>query len=261
MDSIASTDQTEQLRSLLRAAGECLLGFWPGGEGGSALRSEQKADGSLVSQADLAANALLTSELRRLFPDDGIHSEEAAYDAAQWKASRVWIIDPLDGTDVFLRGRDEFSVLVALTVEGRPVLAFMYFPARKLLLEAEAGRGASINGKPLSVSAHAQPRRLGVYARNCTLGNRELLYPERLDSGLSFLMLVQGELDAVAFRLSKLKEWDLAAPSLIVEEAGGKVSDGEGKAVSFRAGELPPSYIASNSACHEYVRSSCKWSE
>lgn len=257
---ISSTEK-QQLRQLLHAAGDCLLQYWPGSQKESELGVEVKADGSLVSKADLASNALITEGLQKLFPADGIHSEEATIQLDQWVQPRVWIIDPLDGTDVFLRGKDEFSIHLALTIEGKPILGFVFFPARGLLLEAETGKGAYCEGQtePITLSNNELPRLRGVYARGCTLNNPDVVYPERLDSGHAFLMLIQGDLDAIVFRLDKLREWDLAAASIILTEAGGKVTDENGAQLSFRCGELPLLYIASNSACHEYTREACSF--
>lgn len=246
-----SESEKEALRELVREAGATLLRYWPGGSAAALeTAAEEKSDGSLVSRADFASNDVLVSGLQRIFPRDGIHSEEIPVGSQTFERERVWVIDPLDGTAVFLDGRDEFSVLVALTVGGESEFGMMYFPAKGIFLEAALGEGATINGAPLHVSRSKALRPHKVYARQLELTNHELLYPGHLDSGHAFLMAASGELDAAVFRLFKLREWDLAAPAIVVAEAGGTVSDELGQKVSYRPGKLPKVFAASNTACH-----------
>ena len=250
-----SATEKDELRKTILAAGELLLSFWPGGRDPSRapLEIQEKPDGSIVTNADLRSNEMLMSALTRIFPNDAIHSEEVAAAANLFTNERVWIIDPLDGTSGFAAGTEEFSILMSLTSRGKSLFGFMYFPTRGLLLEAEKGKGALRNGAPLRVSVNPVPKKEGVYARHSELADREQMYPVHLDSGVAFGRVAGGDLDAAIFRLIKLKEWDLAAPAIVIEEAGGKVSDELGNPVVFEKGKLPKFFVASNSHCHDNV--------
>src|SRR5436190_4783980 len=92
-----------------------------------------KACGDPVTEADRSASVFLVNELRRLFPEDGVLSEEEPDDAARLSRSRVWIIDPLDGTVEFIRRQDEFAVMIALSIDGRSNLGVVYQPVTEKL--------------------------------------------------------------------------------------------------------------------------------
>lgn len=251
-----SEQEKIELRQLLLEAAKVLMEYWPGSGRtvGTDLGITEKSDGSIVTRADYASNEILVGGLKRLFPEDAIHSEELEPPPGLWDNKMVWIIDPLDGTSCFTTGSDEFCILVARTSAGRSDLGMMYFPARDVFVEAERGKGAQRNGVKLAVSSHTAARPQSVYTRLCELSDSELMYPSRLDSGNAFSMVAAGELDAAVFRLSKLREWDLAAPAVIIEEAGGKVSDERGQEVLFIPGKLPELFVVSNAKVHERVR-------
>ena len=243
-----------ELRKVIEAAGKELLAYWPGSAGGTQeLGAKQKSDGSFVSEADLASNTILLAGLKRLFPKDPVHSEEIVPGPEIAQAERLWIIDPLDGTGVFLQGKDEFCILLALLIKGYPEFGVMYFPARGLYLEAARGEGAFCNGEPLHVSRSEKLRANSVYCRLSELSQKELMYPQHLDSGHAFLKLASGEIQGLVLRLSKLREWDLAAPTIVLEEAGGRASDVERQRVSYLPGGLPELFVASNGLCHEEI--------
>src|SRR5262245_59405259 len=116
--SIHLTAAEQQLESAIRQAGAKLLEYWPGGTSASGLDVKKKADGSVVTSADFASNEIVVQALRASFPQDGILSEEFPPDDLLKSKSRIWIIDPLDGTQSFVDGNDDFSVLVALTIDA-----------------------------------------------------------------------------------------------------------------------------------------------
>lgn len=255
-----SQEEQLELERVVRAAGAELLSFWPGNPShhSRALDTKSKSDGSLVSQADLASNEILMRGLGRLFPKDLIHSEEIPPSPEICQARRLWVIDPLDGTGVFLQGKDEFCILLALLLDGYPELGMMYFPARDLFVHAMRGEGAYCNGERIQVSASKEISQEGAYCRLLQLEDETKMFPSHLDSGHALYRLACGMLDAVAFRLQSLREWDLAAPTIIIEEAGGRVSNGQGKAMSYLPGSLPELFVASNSQCHEELLESLR---
>src|SRR5215472_54633 len=105
---------------------------------------EWKAPGDPVTIADRRASEFIVDEIRRLFPSDGILSEEMADDPSRIYQSRVWMIDPMDGTREFIAGRDDFAVMIGLVVNGTPQLGVVYQPSTDKMYYAAAGFGASL---------------------------------------------------------------------------------------------------------------------
>ncbi|MCO6430111.1 MAG: 3'(2'),5'-bisphosphate nucleotidase CysQ [Deltaproteobacteria bacterium] len=241
------------LEELARTAGAKLLEYWPGNpQHNGSLAVTDKADGSPVTAADLASNSIIIEGLRKLFPDFGILSEEIPDRGDLESKNCVWIIDPLDGTRSFVKGYDDFSVLMGLTIEGSPRFGIMYFPARNVMAIAEKGKGTLINGVRGEVSKAQDLRSGSLYYRNLSLPDADYLHKEWMDSGMAFLALCRGELDGVVIRMTAHKEWDIAAPIVVVEESGGQVSDENGEPITFSKSEMNFKYlVASNGLVHE----------
>lgn len=251
-----SPEHRESIIDCVIEAGKKLLHFWPGGDPAkkTGLGIQTKADGSFVTEADLTSNALIVSTLKRLFPADGILSEELPLASDLDQKRRVWVLDPLDGTHPFIDGQQDFSILLALCLQGRPIFSLMYFPARELLFSATKGQGAFLGEKPLRVSDARQFRPNSIRFRGNSLAPAPYLTDSTIDSGPSIVRLVNAELDGVVLRTGKMGEWDIAAPSLIVEESGGVVSDELGKPIYFGRGSIGFNYfVASNGHLHEQV--------
>jgi len=242
-----------RLVSSVREAGALLLSMWPGRKGQTEVLSvSQKGDGSLVSAADMASNEALTKALRSLYPQDLIFSEEVASDPATVYASRrTWIIDPLDGTSAFLEGRDDFSVLVGLSVDHVPNAGILFLPARNDLFTAQAGKGALRNNLPIRVSDVAKPRDGHVYVRRFSSKAPNLESP-MMDSGLALAKVACGELDGAIIKMTTHREWDIAAPMAILREAGATVTDERGGDIPVGTGRISFSYfVASNGRIHQ----------
>lgn len=242
-----------RLISAVREAGALLLSMWPGRRGQTQVLSvTQKGDGSLVSAADMASNDALTKALRSLYPDDFIFSEEVASDAATVSAARrTWIIDPLDGTSAFLEGRDDFSVLVGLSVDHVPNAGILFLPARDELFVAQAGQGAFRNGAPIRVSDVTKARDGHVYVRRFSSKAVNLESP-MMDSGLALAKVACGELDGAIIKMTTHREWDIAAPMAILREAGATVTDERGGEIPVGTGGIAFSYfVASNGRTHQ----------
>src|SRR5215210_3177920 len=145
---------------LAREAGAAILEYYD-----SPLRIERKIDADEhsepVTQADRAANELIVSGLSREFPDDGILAEESVDTARRLTKRRVWMIDPLDGTNGFIARDGDFAVQIGLAVEGTSLLGVVYQPLPDVLYWAVAGQGSWIEraGMPVeraSVSMHSE---------------------------------------------------------------------------------------------------------
>ena len=198
-----------------------------------------KDDGSPVSAADLAVNAYLKGVIAAARPDDGWLSEECPDNADRLARSRVWVVDPIDGTRDFLRGRSGWAVSVALVENGAVVAAVLGAPAQDRLYAAGAGRGATLNGKPLRVSGLAtlDGVRLPIDQANLTAAYWPSPWPGTAVAkpnslALRMAMLAADEADAWMEGRS-IAEWDVAAASLILAEAGGTLTDRHGEALRF----------------------------
>lgn len=192
------------------------------------LTVEVKGPQDLVSVADRAVEELIRARLAALFPDDAVVGEEAGGLAA----SRVWVVDPIDGTQNFLRGLPWFGVVLALMVDGRTELGIIYDPNTDELYTARRGGGAFLNGEPIRVSActdlgkavigvghsprHAPHLFLEPFAAVIEAGaqTRNLL-----TAALQLAHVACGRLDATWDPY--LLPWDVLAGILLVEEAGG----------------------------------------
>lgn len=198
-----------------------------------------KADGSPVSAADMAVNDYLKGVLAAARPDDGWLSEESADSADRLQRRRVWVIDPIDGTRDFLRGRSGWAVSVALVENGAVVAAVLNAPAQQRVYAASCGRGATLNGTRLAVSGLAtlDGVRLPIDQANLAASfwpspwpGTAVAKPNSL--ALRMAMLAANEADAWVEGRS-VAEWDVAAASLILAEAGGTLTDRRGAALAF----------------------------
>jgi 3'(2'), 5'-bisphosphate nucleotidase len=189
-----------------------------------------KIDGSPVTDADVACDALIRSGLSRL-GSIPIVSEETAASHDSTHAS-FWLVDPLDGTKEYIRGSGEFTVNIALVESGRTVLGVVHAPALALTYFASRGNGAfrRSNGDEvrIAVSAAADPIRVAVSRDHVGAGERELLAKipgarvVPMGSSLKFCLVADGSADLYP-RLGPTREWDTAAAQCVVEEAGGHV--------------------------------------
>ena len=250
---VSGADKTFQsLIDAAREAGALLLSMWPKQQGDlTSMGVSQKGDGSLVSAADMASNEILTTALRKLYPNEFIFSEEVAIDPEKVSASsRTWIIDPLDGTSAFLEGRDDFSVLVGLAVDHQPHSGILFLPAREQMFVAQRGQGAFCNGKAIRVSEYARPRDGHVYIRRFESNAPHLASP-MMDSGIALAKVACGELDGAIIKMVTHREWDIAAPMAILKEAGGMVTDESGSEIPLGTGSIGFTYfVASNGRTH-----------
>lgn len=261
--SYVSQEKKEKLENYIREAGKILSSYWPGKDGKNAeLNIEKKDDGSLVTRADFESNNLIVSALKELFPEDAILSEEIPRDESIYGAKRVWVIDPLDGTNSFVSGDDDFSILVGLVENGRPVFGMVYFPERDFFGTAEQGLSALVDNRKLKVSDAKTPRDQCVYLRHVEYDIGETKYPNWMDSGLALLSVAQGSFDGIIIKLVHHKEWDLVATSMHITEAGGKVTDENGEPITFCKGPFNYKYyVASNGHIHDYLLNLIKENE
>lgn len=219
------------------------------------LKTIDKDDGTLVTQADLLACRSISSAIKNLFPGDFLLSEENSISIQEFTANPkreyVWIVDPLDNTRGYTKGKDDYSILLTRLRKGQPTDAFIVHPSRNSLVKSHLDIGVFYNGKQISVSQTSlikEARRLGVYTQERFSANISNL---PLESTEGIIAVAKGDIDIAYINMCGHKIWDIVFVTLLVEEAGGKVTDEIGKALSFNGVE--PNFqwvVASNGQLH-----------
>ena len=222
------------------------------------LTIELKGHDDPLTAADRESNACIHEMISRVFPDDGWLSEETADSSARLEKRRVWIVDPLDGTKEFTQHIPEFCVCIALVENGRPIVAVELNPAADRLYCAVRGQGTTVNGEPARVSTQREVAKAEVLASRSEdkRGEWDAFKPRCkvvLTGSVAFKLaeLSVGHGDAT-FTLTPKNEWDICAGSLLVEEAGGRVTGLDGAPLVFnQPSPLRPGMIASNGLLHD----------
>lgn len=212
---------------------------------------------NLVTEMDARAERLVVERLRTAFPNDALLGEESG--PVPGTSGRRWIVDPLDGTTNYAHGMPVFGVSIGLEVGGRPIIGVVYDPTRDELFVAERGAGAWLGDRRLAVSSVATlneallatgfPYDLREVAdnnvREFTAFSVRAQGVRRMGSAVIYLAYVAaGRIDG--YWELRLGAWDVAAGLLLVEEAGGRVTNLTGGPVDLDA----PSIVVSNGRIH-----------
>lgn len=220
----------EAVAAIAAEAGRLALKSWRG-----EFRHWEKSPGSPVCDVDLAVDALLRERLSALDPKAGWLSEETADDAERLLVPRVWVVDPIDGTRDYIRGRPGWCVSVALVEGGEPVLGVLAAPARKQLWVAQSGGGASLNGHSIAASRRTGFAGARVPTDALPKVDRDLVAVAKPNSiALRIAMVANAEADLLA-TIRWGHEWDIAAAVVIAREAGATISDARGQAIRFNS--------------------------
>jgi myo-inositol-1(or 4)-monophosphatase len=205
------------------------------GRSQSDYRRWEKEPGHPVCEVDLAVDLFLKDRLQALLPDAGWLSEETADNDARLAHERVWVVDPIDGTRDYLRGRPGWCVSVALVDRGRVVLGLLDAPARGEQWRAVAGEGATRNGGLLRASTRIELPGARVPADTLPQIDADLTPVVRPNSiALRIAMVAADEADLCA-SIRWGHEWDIAAAALIAEEAGATVTDAFGVPIRYNS--------------------------
>jgi myo-inositol-1(or 4)-monophosphatase len=229
---------------------------------GRSLQVSSKGDINLVTEADLAAEEFIIERIRSYYPRHAILAEESGASngaetgaAGEWK----WIIDPLDGTTNYAHGYPCFCVSIAVERAGKIEIGVVYDPGRNEMFAAERGQGATLNERAIRVSDvddlnsamlctgfSYDVRERPDFARHFTSFTMRAQAVRRDGSAAIDLAYVAcGRFDG--FWEDGLNPWDTAAGLLLIEEAGGQVTDYKGAALNI----YTPEVLASNSLVHE----------
>jgi myo-inositol-1(or 4)-monophosphatase len=217
----------------------------------------QKGEAGPVTAADLASNACIQAILLQAFPDDGWLSEETADRPDRLGKPRAWVIDPLDGTWEFTTGVPEFVVSIGLAVDGVAVLGVLYNPITEETFSGIRGAGAWLNGAPIQVSA-TRDVAASTFCVSRTETAKGLL--KRFEGRLNLHptgsvaykcgLVAAGRYDGV-FTRNPRHEWDICAGVVIIEAAGGRVTDRQGQRYGFnQADPLKLPLIGANPNVH-----------
>ncbi len=237
---------------LAREAGGLLLERF-----GTDFEVSHKGEVNLVTEVDLAAEALIVSRLRTAFPDHLVLAEENY--SERKSGSHIWIIDPLDGTTNYAHGFPAFAVSIGLEIDGELACGAVYNPMLDEMFTAWRGGGAYCNGKSIRVSTTASldksllstgfPYDIRTSERNNLDQFRDFALRAQGvrragSAALDFCSVAAGRFDG--FWEISLHPWDCAAGYLLVREAGGRVTDFQGKEASI----YKPEMVASNGLIH-----------
>jgi myo-inositol-1(or 4)-monophosphatase len=245
---LSTADDLALLEVACRAGGEIARRRFQEG-----CKSWSKQGGSPVTEADLEVDAHLRSTLTAARPGYGWLSEESVDDRSRLSHDVLFIVDPIDGTVAFLKGRAHFTVCAAVVRGGVPVAGVVYNPLLDHLYSAQTGGGATCNGAPIHVSAcHGMT--------GCAmLGDRTMLtrppWPQmrvetRNSVAYRVALVADGSFDATV-SLSAKRDWDLAAADIILREAGGLITDVKGKTLIFNGPDaVQPSMVAAGPRLH-----------
>jgi len=260
IDGDAAMALLEPLTDIVAQAGAAILAV-----ARPSMKVEGKADGSLVTEADKAADRVIAEGLAKLLPDVPTLSEERTQLAKRPYKNSFFLIDPLDGTTEFVAGRDEFTVNLALVTNGKPLLGIVSAPALGLLWRGVVGHGAE--RLLVTKDAHARAAQSIRTRKHPGSGGAWIVAVSRshmdkhtqafiaarpgairqvLGSAIKFCRVAEGGADIYP-RLAPTSEWDVAAGHAVVTAAGGKITDGKGGELRFgeaREGFLVPEFIA-----------------
>lgn len=220
----------EAASAIVREAGRIAAGRC-----GTAFARWEKAPGNPVCDIDLEVDAFLRERLTALDPEAGWLSEETIDASDRMERSRLWVVDPIDGTRDYLRGRAGWCVSVALVEDRTPLIGVLDAPARGEHWTARKGSGAWRNGERLRVSGRLDLPGARVPADQLPAADRDLVaVPKPNSIALRIALVAAGEADLVA-TLKWGFEWDIAAAALIAAEAGAAVSGALGQPLAFNS--------------------------
>jgi myo-inositol-1(or 4)-monophosphatase len=245
----AFTEELNTAERAARAAGAIIMGYF-----GKKFHIEEKSKNNPVTVADLEANTKIQEVLLGRYPEDGWLSEESKDDLVRLKAKRVWVIDPIDGTREFIEGIPQFTVSIGLVVGGRSVAGVVYNPAQEKLYKGGQGAGATLNGRPIQVTARAQVEGAALIVSRSEPKKRfqpftDLCKIETVGSIAYRLALIGGGEGDGMLTFRALHEWDVCGGVAVVEGAGGVVIDGRGEPIRFnREDSLCRGMVAANPA-------------
>lgn len=261
---VADARFTQQVQNIICKAGDLAMTFFK-----RPLQVTEKDNGtSFATNADIAVEQFLLENLAPIIPDACFLAEESGSSGSN---EYCWVIDPIDGTRNFLRGIGYFAISVGLTLNNKPIWGAVYHPVTQEFFHAVKDGGAFLNGQPIKVATPAVYAQSNIilalpYAKDGSLAQVLACLDKSDDhnytarhfgsTALDTVYVACGRLDAMFFK--GLSWWDIAAGMLIIEQAGGTVTDFTGGKVALGYA----SFVASNGAIHQdmlgLLKDACK---
>ncbi len=253
----------EEIKNIAKTAGEKILEFY-----------NQKYDVSYkdgnestpLTEADLASEKIINANLKKF--NIPILSEEAADDLKRLDSEYVFIVDPLDGTSDFIKRTGEFSVMIGLAKEGKPIMGVAYEPLKKIFYIAEKDKGCFIekDGKVARVQVNNNDdfSEWKILVSRNHLREEELIIFEKFNFKEKIAMgsvpikigkIVSGEAEIYINSSDKTGEWDTCVGQIMIEEAGGKITDMHGEKIVYNK-KVPKNlngFVITNGQRHEEI--------
>jgi len=258
-------DEHDQMLHAVREAGAAVMRYFTAKD----YAVKHKDPENPVTDADFAANRILRAALEKYFPDDAILSEES--DSADERSKmerdrflkkRVWIIDPIDGTREFIKGRDQFAVSLGLVENQKAILGFIHNPARNYLLSGGAGIGLFMHGE-----SFAPPVRTGVNPPRLVTSRTEYFAGDLKHVEKFYANLADHSIGSIAYKLALVadgtydlalstrpkNEWDIAGGAALLRAANLDLYEGNFSPVVFNKPNTESSGLVAG------TRTACEW--
>ena len=245
----------KSVEGIAREAGDILMGYY-----GEIRHIDYKGIGDIVTEADKTSEKLITERLESRFPDYAILGEEFGMSSVQ--SDNCWVTDPLDGTANYAAHCPIFAVAIGLLHNGDPVLGVVFDPNTDRMFSAAKGDGATLNGTPIHVNDREKLDPIGLFGFGSPV--LEILHPFIQKCGkarslgaaaLHICSVATGYFDGSFDLYTKL--WDIAAPTVILQEAGGRMTHPSGAPLfplspddpAYQGHDIP--FLSTNSRIHE----------
>ena len=241
MNNIPFKDKIPEFDIALEAvtkAGEAILEIY-----GKKYETSVKQDNSPITEADLKSNEIIKSILSK--SGHQILSEEDKDDQSRLAHETIWIVDPLDGTSDFIDKTGEFTVMIALVKNKKPILGIIGWPTEKVIFAAQKDKGAfrysENKWEQISVTKISELPKCRAVGSRHHLSDKEKMFIKKLEiknftsigSSLKVGKISSGEAEAYITTTNKMKEWDSAASYCLIFEAGGKMTDMLGNEITY----------------------------
>ncbi|MHA7646345.1 3'(2'),5'-bisphosphate nucleotidase CysQ family protein [Nitrosopumilus sp. S4] len=246
MKNIPISDRLSELDIAIEAAikaGDAILEIYK-----EEFDSKTKSDDSPITEADITSNKIIKNILSQTQYE--ILSEEDDDNQSRLRKDTIWIVDPLDGTSDFIDKTGEFTVMIALVKNKKPILGVINWPTEKTMFVAQKGKGAfrysNEEWEKIVVSKVEDLTKCKAVGSRHHLSDKEKLFIEKLGindftsigSSLKVGKISSGEVDVYITTTDKMKEWDSAASYCIINEAGGKMTDISGNDLTYNNKEV-----------------------
>ncbi len=229
-------DDARLVKQVTKEAGRIALSYFS-----RDIQMWEKSPDNPVSEADIAVDTFLRTTLLQNRTGYGWLSEETEDQPERLRCGRLWIVDPIDGTRAFLAGGDDWGISVALVQDGKPIVAALYAPVKDAFYFAESGAGATKNNEPIRVSDCSDLRRAKMMGDPSAFKSSkywpvdwpETMISEQVNSiALRICQIADSQFDCCV-TLRPKNDWDVAAADLILSEAGGELTTGDGVSLVF----------------------------